>query len=79
MCWRKLNWEVSGFKLSFVLGAKVANSYKHVFGRYGINQRKIYNICERLAYKKKVVKSCVVFLKECMRSREWLNINDFRL
>ena len=28
--------------------------------------------------KKKVLKSCVVFLKVCMRSRECLNINDFR-
>ena len=31
-----------------------------------------------LAYKKKVFKSCVVFLKVCMKSRECLNINDFR-
>ena len=26
---------------------------------------------------KKVFKSCVVFLKVCMKSRECLNINDF--
>ena len=30
-------------------------------------------------FSRKVFKSCVVFLKVCMKSIECLNINDFRL
>jgi len=41
---------------------------------------KRYSICERLVLgKKKVFKSCVAFWKVRMKSRECLNINDFRL
>ena len=46
----------------FFSGAEVANSYEHAFRRNGINSRKRYNICERLAYKKKgLQKLCRIF------------------
>ena len=57
----KIEPKVSGFNFLFS-GAKVANSYEHVFRRDGINQRKRYSICERLAYRKKgFQKLCRIF------------------
>ena len=57
----KIEPEVPGFNF-FFSGAKVANSYEHVFRRDGINQRKRYSICERLVYGKKgFQKLCRIF------------------
>ena len=57
----------------FLGGGGEADSHNHVLGQDGRVQRERYGICERLAYTKKVFKSCVVFFKICMKSRERLN------
>ena len=58
----KIEPELSDVRNCFS-GAKIASSHKHVFRRDGYIKRKIYSIFERLAYKKIVSKTCVVFFK----------------
>ena len=62
----------SGAEVTNNIVSNHADNYKHVFRRDGYIKRKKYSICERFAYDKNV------FLKVCMKSRDWLNI-DFRL
>ena len=58
----KIEPELSDVR-NFFSGAKIASSHKHVFRRDGYIKKKIYSICERLAYKKIVSKTCLVFFK----------------
>ena len=71
----KIEPEVSGLRLLSFLGAEAANSYKHVFGRDGeFKWRKRTFVSNWFTEK-----GCLVFFKACVKSREYLNINVFKL
>ena len=69
--WGKLKWKGQVSRDFFLSGVEVANSERHVLDEMEELKEEIKHLLAIGLQK--------LFLKACMKSREWLNMNDFGL